>query len=178
MIVSDLGCFNWRSILLFLPLPWAIGATLSCNLFRRRRWKLFGNSSSATKLFSDAPFLPGQPGRAGAQWHRFQRETRSVLTFLLLFLGIPAHNPGLCSFGFYPLLQFVQLCLGGTSSSHPGLAKILMKEKPAGSVLLAGTHEVALWEAAGERFYSFPFTDVHGILEQEMDMCLPLLSKS
>lgn len=63
------------------------------------------------------------------------RETGSVLTFLLLFLGIPAHNPGLCSFVFYPLFQFNQLCLVGTSSSCPDLDKILMKEKPSGSVL-------------------------------------------
>lgn len=88
-----------------------------------------------------------------------------MLAFLLLFLGIPAHNPSVCSFVFYPLLQFIQLCLVGTSSSHPGLAKNLMKEMPTGSVLLAEIHKVpALGEVTGESSYSFPFSDVHGTL--------------
>jgi len=41
-----------------------------------------------------------------------------------------------------------------------------MKEKPTGSALFAETHKVpGLREVAGESFYSFPFTDVHGMLQ-------------
>lgn len=67
--------------------------------------------------------------------------------------------------GAPPALQMclpvpLQFCLVGTSSSCPGLAKILMKENPTGSVLCAATHRVpALREVTvtGESFSSFPF---------------------
>ena len=66
------------------------------------------------------------PG-TGTGW--FQREVGSVLTVLLLFLGIPARNPGLCSFVFYPLSLFIQLCLVGTSKQLTWFRQISHERK-------------------------------------------------